>query len=144
LYQQVRISIWMDNFDFYGYINFGLGQIGRIFAHGWMFTYFWQFFENNKSSPHFLGFFLPRLCVQCYKTRSGYILGDFFLNSSGHPVGQPETNYVGNLNVGVCHQTQNKLLFWVHRSEGCKQFFVFTPLSDKNLIKSERNGKLKA
>jgi hypothetical protein len=55
-------------------------------------VYFGQFYENDKSGPHFWATFLPRLrlCINFDKNLLGYILGDFFpANSSGHPDGKP-------------------------------------------------------
>jgi hypothetical protein len=43
-------------------------------------VYFGQFYENDKSGPHFWATFLPRLrlCINFDKNLLGYILGDFF------------------------------------------------------------------
>jgi hypothetical protein len=63
-------------------------RIGRIFAH-WVIICFGQFFLNFRTSPHFLLLFPPKyiLCINFDKNGLGYILGDFFTNSSGHPDG---------------------------------------------------------
>jgi hypothetical protein len=36
-----------------------------------------------------MNYFSPmhQLCINCYKNGLGYLLGDFFTNSSGHPDG---------------------------------------------------------
>jgi hypothetical protein len=44
----------------------------------------WAIFLNSKSSPRFLCYFSPK-CRIFDKIGLGYILGDFFTNSSGHP-----------------------------------------------------------
>jgi hypothetical protein len=49
---------------------------------------FWQLFENYRRSKNFglLFNYMYKLCVNFdLKTGLGYILGDFFTNSSGHP-----------------------------------------------------------
>jgi hypothetical protein len=65
-------------------------QIGRIFAQ-WEIIYFGRLVENRKSSPYFCATFSlsTGLCI-CdilivTKIGLGYILGNFFTNSSGHP-----------------------------------------------------------
>jgi hypothetical protein len=62
-------------------------RIGRIFAH-WAIGYFVQFSGNCKSSPYiFWGYSFPQLRfdIKFGKNGLGYILGEFFTNSSGHP-----------------------------------------------------------
>jgi hypothetical protein len=59
-------------------------QIGQIFAH-WVIVYF--FWKSLKQTT-ILGYFSHslRLCINYVKNGLGYILGDFFTNSSGHAV----------------------------------------------------------
>jgi hypothetical protein len=62
-----------------GLLNQG-DQIGRIF--------FGQYFENHKSNPNFCAYFSEEEIISVLLLRKnglGYILGDFFTNSSGHP-----------------------------------------------------------
>jgi hypothetical protein len=62
-------------------------QIGRIFA-CWAVVYSGQVFWKLQNKPQFLGLFCPRPNVRAYIftiNGLGYILGDFFTNSSGHP-----------------------------------------------------------
>jgi hypothetical protein len=51
---------------------------------------FGQLFETNISSPHFWTTFIQQLSffINFNKKRLGYILVDFFKNSSGHPACQ--------------------------------------------------------
>jgi hypothetical protein len=58
--------------------------MGRIFDH-WAVVYFGQFFENYKSSPNCWSPFFHSKCDNMYINGLGYILGDFFKNTSGHP-----------------------------------------------------------
>jgi hypothetical protein len=50
-------------------------------------VYFGQFFENYRSSPHFCTTFSQSIDYVLILTNNalGYILGDFFINPSGHP-----------------------------------------------------------
>jgi hypothetical protein len=41
-------------------------RIGRIFAQ-WVIVYFGQFSENNRSRPHFWGYFYPRYAIALMK-----------------------------------------------------------------------------
>jgi hypothetical protein len=62
-------------------------QIGRLFAY-WVIVYFGQCFENlQKYIAQIFGLLFPRyqLCFSFDQKRLGYILGDIFKNSSGHP-----------------------------------------------------------
>jgi hypothetical protein len=61
-------------------------QIGRIFTY-WAFIFFGQFVYNYRSSLNmYLFFFHVKSCALGLKKNwLGYILGDFFANSSGHP-----------------------------------------------------------
>jgi hypothetical protein len=63
-------------------------QIGRFFSH-WAFVYFGRFCENDKSRST-LGLLFSTIKVVYVlilaKNNFGYILSDFCLNSSGHPV----------------------------------------------------------
>jgi hypothetical protein len=59
-------------------------QIGRKFAH-WVIVFFGHFFVNFRNSLHFRATFSKLdLCTNLDKNGLGYILGDFFTNSSGH------------------------------------------------------------
>jgi hypothetical protein len=62
--------------------------MGRIFAYG-AITYFGQGFENYRSSANFLAIFFhgpSYVFINCdEKKLLGYILGDFFINATGHP-----------------------------------------------------------
>jgi phosphatidate phosphatase APP1 len=63
-------------------------QIGRIFTYC-VVVYFGQLLENYiQKYPTFL-YFIPHLSLHMNfgKNGLGYILGDFFTNSSGHSVG---------------------------------------------------------
>jgi hypothetical protein len=61
-------------------------QIRRIFAH-WVIVNFGQFFENDRSRTNFRILFPDKSYVLILtKNGLGYILGDFHINSSGHPV----------------------------------------------------------
>jgi hypothetical protein len=51
-------------------------------------AYFEQFLENYISIPHSLGYFISLLNFNLGKKWFGQHLGDFFTNSSGHPVFQ--------------------------------------------------------
>jgi hypothetical protein len=70
-------------------VGFGQGdQIGRVFVYiyvRWLFTL--AVFENYRSSTENLGHFFHRTSYVSILTRHGlgYILGDFFTNSTGHP-----------------------------------------------------------
>jgi hypothetical protein len=57
-------------------------QIGPILAYGRLFI-FGQPLDNCKSSSNFFATFFHRTILT--KHVLGYILGDFFTNSSGHP-----------------------------------------------------------
>jgi hypothetical protein len=61
-------------------------QIGRIFAQ-WAIVYFGQWFEIYIISANFWATFLCDTSYVLILTKNGlgYILGDFFKNSSGHP-----------------------------------------------------------
>jgi hypothetical protein len=61
-------------------------QIGRVFAQ-WEIVYFGQWFKNYRSSAHFWATFFHGTSHVSILTKKmlGYILGDFFTNSSGHP-----------------------------------------------------------
>jgi hypothetical protein len=62
-------------------------QIGQNFAY-WAIIFFGQFFENFKSSPkiHYFSYYVGKKYVSTLpKSELGYILGDFFMNTSGHP-----------------------------------------------------------
>jgi hypothetical protein len=66
-------------------------RIGRNFAY-WAIVYFGHFFENYKSGPKFWATFfheLWKLCIDSDKKVLGYILGERFKNSSGHPDQEP-------------------------------------------------------
>jgi hypothetical protein len=77
-------------------------QIGRIFAY-WVIVYFRQFYENYRNGSNLLDTFVHgksyiHKCILKYtylltKNVLGYILGDFFTNSSGHPDGVPKLCY---------------------------------------------------
>jgi hypothetical protein len=64
-------------------------QIGRIFTN-WATFYFGYFFVKitfrNSANIYWAPFFHGKICALIF-TRNGlgYILGDFFTNSSGHP-----------------------------------------------------------
>jgi hypothetical protein len=64
-------------------------QIGGIFAVG-LDCLHWAAFSSTEVSQIFgLNFFLGKvLCLNFAKNVLGYILGDFFTNSSGHPAVQ--------------------------------------------------------
>jgi hypothetical protein len=62
-------------------------QIRQIFAH-WKIVFFGQFFLKNKEVPTWLlsYFFQQKMCALILtKNGLGYILGDFFTNTSGRP-----------------------------------------------------------
>jgi hypothetical protein len=61
-------------------------QIGQIFAH-WANVYFGEFFIYFRSSPCFGTTFFPGSVSAVIFPNNvlGYILGDFFPNTSGHP-----------------------------------------------------------
>jgi hypothetical protein len=50
------------------------------------------YFENQRCSPHFWATFFHGLgyALNFTKNGLGYILGDLFINSSGHPFGENE------------------------------------------------------
>jgi hypothetical protein len=60
-------------------------QIGRIVAN-WTIVNLGQLFVNNRSSPHSWTIFLQSKSYVAIWTKngSGYVLGDFLTNSSGH------------------------------------------------------------
>jgi hypothetical protein len=59
----------------------------------WAIVYFGQFLENCKSSPNFLANFAKVEMMTKYGL--GYILGNFFKTSPGHPVRVPDrVNYL--------------------------------------------------
>jgi hypothetical protein len=60
-------------------------QIGRFFAQMAIFC-FGQVFKNYRTNPHFCATCFPKhkLCFNFDENGLGYILGDFFANSSGH------------------------------------------------------------
>jgi hypothetical protein len=68
-------------------------QIGRIFAL-LAIVYFGRFKKNCNSSPHFCAIFPLRIdyVLNLTKIGLGYILGDFFTNSSGHPASHTALN----------------------------------------------------
>jgi hypothetical protein len=76
------IPIARQKILFSGYHNQG-DQIGRIFAY-WSIVYFGQRLKHYRSSAKFLATFFPRYVLILTKKWFGYILGDFFTNSSGH------------------------------------------------------------
>jgi hypothetical protein len=59
-------------------------QIGRFFDQR-VIVFFGQLSKNYTSGPHFRG--RLRLCINFDENVLGYILGDFFTNSSGHSDG---------------------------------------------------------
>jgi hypothetical protein len=61
-------------------------RIGRIFDY-WAICYYGQHFEHYRSSPIFEQLFDQKIGYVLYLTKKGlgYILGDFFTNSSDHP-----------------------------------------------------------
>jgi hypothetical protein len=63
-----------------------LGESSPKFAQCFIAN-FGKWFEKYKSSAHLRGTFSPwyQLCIHFEKNGLGYILGDFFINSSGHP-----------------------------------------------------------
>jgi hypothetical protein len=65
------------------------GQIGRFFTHWVTFFLLNSFLDTYfKCCPHFLGQSYPQLRARTsfgQKIGLGYILGEFFANSSGHP-----------------------------------------------------------
>jgi hypothetical protein len=72
-------------------------QIGRIFAH-WVIVSYRQFLKIVKVA-HFWSNFSRSLdyAIILTKNRFGYILGDFFTNSSGHPArDQLSDNFFSN------------------------------------------------
>jgi hypothetical protein len=74
--------------NFFGCNAYNQGdQIGPIFIANWATFLFGQLFENYRASPKIWTTFFPRkkLCINFDKSGLGYILGDFFTNSSGHP-----------------------------------------------------------
>jgi hypothetical protein len=60
--------------------------LGEFSSH-WAIVYFEQFFVNCKSSPQFWATLSHSLgyALILAKNGLGYILGEFFSNSSGHP-----------------------------------------------------------
>jgi hypothetical protein len=90
------------------YVRGGQGDhIGRIFPY-WMIAYFGQFLENYRSSPKLWATLLEgkrnALC-NFDKNVLGYILGNFFTKSSGHPgpvLGRKGQTYMHTLYIFVC------------------------------------------
>jgi hypothetical protein len=64
-------------------------------------VYFGQFVENYRSSPPSFATFFPSTVGALIDTKSsfGYILGDFFKNSSGNPA--PEADLIGFLLIAA-------------------------------------------
>jgi hypothetical protein len=75
-------------------------QNGRIFTN-WSVVFFGQFIENYRSSSNSKATFFPQyhLCINFYKNGFGYVLGDFFTNSSSHPAWEG------------CHSSGKKITF---------------------------------
>jgi hypothetical protein len=98
-------------------------QIGRIFA-DWAAVYFGQFIENFKSYPNYwASIFHDTRYVHTYltftKNELGYILGDFFTNSSGHPV----TNVTIDRHIGTTsNSSPTYLTSVIHCVHICKAF----------------------
>jgi hypothetical protein len=63
-------------------------RLGEFCFARWAIIYIGQFFENYIISPHcWTTFFLrKRYVIIVTKNGLGHILGEFFRNSSGHPV----------------------------------------------------------
>jgi hypothetical protein len=62
--------------------------LGRIFAY-WAIVYFGHYFDNYRSTANYWATFLHSTSYVLILTNTwlGYILGDFFTDSSGHPGG---------------------------------------------------------
>jgi hypothetical protein len=78
---------------------------------------FGRCFENCKSSAKFLATFFhgTNTVLILAKYALGYILGDFFTNSSGHP------GHRGQKTSGL--STREKL----RRAQGCQMWYIFKP-----------------
>jgi hypothetical protein len=62
-------------------------RLAEFFA-DFAIVFFGQFFLIFQSRPNFWRYFfltVKLVCINCGKKGLGYILGDFFTNSSGHP-----------------------------------------------------------
>jgi hypothetical protein len=93
---------------------------------------FGKWFEKYKSSAHLRGTFSPwyQLCIHFEKNGLGYILGDFFINSSGHP---------GHLFRGIFPPFQLRSYFTSGLPDG---MYFFLPKSPILVHFGEpRNGK---
>jgi hypothetical protein len=56
--------------------------------------FLWPVFEKFRSCANLWDYFFQSICPVFILTKNGfgYILGDFFTNSSGHPVGWAKQN----------------------------------------------------
>jgi hypothetical protein len=92
-----ELCLWRfyDLLSFLSLLN-RVTRLGEFSPNGWLFTLA-SFFENLLKHPTFLGYLFPRqgFCVDSDKNGLGYILGDFFTNSSGHPASElpPRPSY---------------------------------------------------
>jgi hypothetical protein len=80
---KLQTNINLILFGLENYLSFQCDQIGRIFAQRAIFFPFGHLLKHTI----FLDNFIPclSLCINFDKNGLGYILDDFFTNSSGHP-----------------------------------------------------------
>jgi hypothetical protein len=87
--------------------------IGRLFAQG-------RFFENGRNSPN-LPATICRDESQVILTENGlgFILGEFFTNTSGHPGGD-QFHLINHMAASLCHDhgSIEKLLYDLIQKEG--------------------------
>jgi hypothetical protein len=101
------------------YVESRVTRFGDFSPNGCLFRYFGQFLDNDRSILHIWANVFRGWASISTKSVLGYILGDFFTNSSGHPDSDKMTqNYEAqflNANVAQWRGTI-EVYAWKHRN----------------------------